>query len=255
MKIWGRFFSWTCPCGDSYFFMCLGLFSVSTVLRLFLSVCFSVSIRLPLYVQGRGMGGGGGRVVRMALVNLPGSMQPAGVLLLTRQRLSDLAAGLFLDREGVCIWLVHLDFMSWLPFPALRFLPLGLHLRYREPHQPVQHQRNTSATCRTHLHPPEGAPVCGGWDQHQWSKYPRQCRHCTHRWPTRWGLRSDVSQRPRDASHHSAISVDLVSFCSSYFAPPPAESWTALRWKCISVFSCGIEAFFALLKWILWCFH
>lgn len=62
--------------------------------------------------------------------------------------------------------------MSWLPFPALRFLPLGLHLRYREPHQPVQHQRNTSATCRTHLHPPEGAPVCGGWDQHQRSKYP-----------------------------------------------------------------------------------
>lgn len=42
----------------------------------------------------------------MALVNLPGSMQPARVLLLTRQRLSDLGAELFLALEGVSGWCI-----------------------------------------------------------------------------------------------------------------------------------------------------
>lgn len=59
--------------------VCVVLFSVSAVLWLFLAACISISIRLPLYVQGRGMGGG--RVVRMALVNLPGSVQPTSFCL------------------------------------------------------------------------------------------------------------------------------------------------------------------------------
>lgn len=51
---------------------------------------------------------------------------------------------------------------------CLRFLTLSVHLWHREPHQPVQHQWNTSAPCCPHLHPAERAPVCGGRDQHQW---------------------------------------------------------------------------------------
>lgn len=54
--------------------VCVVLFSVSAVLWLFFAACISISIRLPLYVQGRGMGGG--RVVRMALVNLPALCSP-----------------------------------------------------------------------------------------------------------------------------------------------------------------------------------
>lgn len=51
-----------------------------------------------------------------------------------------------------------------------RFLPLSVHLWHREPHQPIQHQWNTSAPCSPHLHPAERAPVCGGGNQHQWGE-------------------------------------------------------------------------------------
>lgn len=53
------------------------------------------------------------------------------------------------------------------PMRFCRFLPLGVHIRYREPYQPVQHQRDTSAARRAHLHPAEGPAVCGGRNQHQ----------------------------------------------------------------------------------------
>nr|KAF6394697.1 hypothetical protein HJG63_010022 [Rousettus aegyptiacus] len=48
-----------------------------------------------------------------------------------------------------------------------RLFPLGVHVRNREPHQPVEHQRDPGASRRPHLHPAEGAAVCGGRDQHQ----------------------------------------------------------------------------------------
>lgn len=48
-----------------------------------------------------------------------------------------------------------------------RLLPLGVHLWYREPHQPVEHQRDAGAARRPHFHPAEGAAVRGGRDQHQ----------------------------------------------------------------------------------------
>lgn len=125
---------------------------------------------------------------------------------------------------------MHLDFMSWLPFPALRFLPLGLYLRYREPHQPVQHQRNTSATCCTHLHPPEGAPVCGGRDQHQRSKY----RPATTATAARWDVPSNTPQQPRHEplpSFSSSGFILLLVLCSI-----PAESQKAVTERHVLVF-------------------
>ena len=53
------------------------------------------------------------------------------------------------------------------PMCFCRFFPLGVHIRYREPYQPVQHQWDASAACRPHLHPAEGPAVCGGRNQHQ----------------------------------------------------------------------------------------
>lgn len=166
MEIWGTFFSWTCPWGDCRCLHVLGGFvSVSAVIFLCMHFHF--------YMASPGCGGGrGGWAVRVAQVDLPSSELTAHTAASLRSQ------DRIIFRSWRCIWLVHLDFISWLPFPALRFLPLGLYLRYREPHQPVQHQRNTSATCCTHLHPPEGTPVCGGWDQHQWSKC--HCCHCCH---------------------------------------------------------------------------
>lgn len=165
------FFYWTCRCGDCWCLCVLGF--LFQLVQLFFSACISISIWLPLYVQG-GMGGHGGS-----------GWPPPRLWSASPHPSAYTAASLrsqnrIIFRPWRCIWLVHLDFISWLPFPALRFLPLGLYLRYREPHQPVQHQRNTSATCRTHLHPPEGAPVCGGRDQHQRSEY-HCCHPCCHR--------------------------------------------------------------------------
>lgn len=164
--MWGTFFSWTCPCGNCWCSRVLGGFvSVSAVI--FLCRHFHFYMPSPICAGGMGVQGGSGWAPRLRAAS-PHPSTYTAVSLRSQDRI--------IFRPWRCIWLVHLDFISWLPFPALRFLPLGLYLRYREPHQPVQHQRNTSATCRTHLHPPEGAPVCGGRDQHQRSKY---C--CCHR--------------------------------------------------------------------------
>lgn len=91
--------------------MCLGVFSVSAVLWLFFSACvfFLYSFPYMCSMWGRGMRGSSGRVVRTALVNLPGSLQPACFLLLTWQRLSDLRAKLFLDHEGVSGWCIQIS--------------------------------------------------------------------------------------------------------------------------------------------------
>lgn len=69
------------------------------LVQLFLSAGISISICLPLYVQG-------GWVFRVAQVEPQGSEQPAHTLLLTRQRLLDLSTELFLDREDVSDWCI-----------------------------------------------------------------------------------------------------------------------------------------------------
>lgn len=134
--------------------------------------------------------------------------------------------------------------MSWLPFPALRFLPLGLYLWYREPHQPVQHQRNTSATCCTHLHPPEGAPVCGGRDQHQRSKY-HPCHHCRTLGPAE----QHTPAAPTRATPQ--LLLIWVHFIPRTLPHPSREPESCERETCFSFFCYGIEAFSALLRWIL----
>lgn len=138
---------------------------------------------------------------------------------------------------------MHLDFISWLPFPALRFLPLGLYLRYREPHQPVQHQRNTSATCRTHLHPPEGAPVCGGRDQHQRSKY-----YCCHHHLTLGRAQQHTPAAPTQATAQLLlIWLHFIPFTLPHPSREPESSEMAVFF---SFFSSGREAFSLLLRWV-----
>lgn len=67
-----------------------------------------------------------------------------------------------------CAWHSPLNECEWCF--VFRFLPLSIHLWHWEPHQPVQHQWNTSAPCSPHLHPAERASVCGGRNQHQWGE-------------------------------------------------------------------------------------
>lgn len=204
MEIWGTLFSCTCPCGDCWCLRVLGV--LFRLVQLFFSACISISVLLPLCVgEGGGMGslGGWGWPPQLPAASPHPSAYTAASLR-SQDRI--------IFRPWRCIWLVRLDFISWLPFPALRFLPLGLYLRYREPHQPVQHQRNTSATCCTHLHPPEGAPVCGGRDQHQRSKCHR-C-HCCHR-----HTQGRAKQHTPAAPAWTTAQLLLVLFYSSYFAP------------------------------------
>lgn len=61
---------------------------------------------------------------------------------------------------------------------VFRFLSLSIHLWHWEPHQPVEHQRNTSAPCSTHLHPAERTSVCGGRNQHQRGEWQGAHAHC-----------------------------------------------------------------------------
>lgn len=224
-----------------FFHVCVLVFSQPALLS---SVCVAISMwrRLP---TRRGVRGGGQDRTGQEVVGAPGWLSLTSGSPAARPPSPIYAAASFwswgriIFRPWRCIWLVRSDFMSWLPFPALRFLPLGLHVRYREPHQSVQHQRNTSATCCTHLHPPERAPVCGGWDQHQRSKYkyyPHRHHSPTHPWgPLRWptGTLELTQQCPltaRCTSHPSSVSVHLVTFCTStLFCPTTCRLWDTLH--------------------------
>lgn len=63
-----------------------------------------------------------------------------------------------------CAWHSAVNECEWCF--VFRFLPLSIHLWHWEPHQPIQHQWNTSAPCCSHLYPAERTPVCGGRNQH-----------------------------------------------------------------------------------------
>lgn len=68
----------------------------------------------------------------------------------------------------VCRYVLLLKISSPLPPSLCRVLPLSVHVRYRESHQPVQHQWCSGSPCCPHQHHPEGPAVRRGWSQHQW---------------------------------------------------------------------------------------
>lgn len=174
------------------------------------------------------------------------------------QCLSDLEAGLFLDREGVSGWCVQISCHGFLFLlsgfshsaftfgieshisqsningtlvpPAALISILQKGLQYVEAEISINEVSISTPTATTAPH-----TLGDHWDG----------------WPARWSSPSDAPRQPdAPATHPQFLSIWCPFVPQPCSALPPADSET----RC-TVFRCGTEAPVALLKWVLWCFN